>query len=73
MVKIAITGGAGFLGYHLSNYLKDKYDEIRIIDIETPDMLEYPKNARFFKADIREHNKIVRIFEGVDYVVLNSK
>jgi len=69
MAKLAITGGSGFLGYHIANQLKDKYKEIKIIDVETPDMNEYPKNVSFFKADIREHSKIVNILKDIDEVV----
>ena len=32
MSKLLITGGAGFLGYHLCKKLSDKYDEIIVVE-----------------------------------------
>ena len=31
-MRIAITGGAGFLGLHLCKKLADKYDEVLVMD-----------------------------------------
>jgi nucleoside-diphosphate-sugar epimerase len=46
-MKLAITGGAGFLGYHIAERLRDRFDELRIIDIVGIDAAEYPPNAAF--------------------------
>lgn len=69
MVKLAVTGGAGFLGYHLCRNLKDKFDEIIAIDIAPIEPKEYPRNTRYFNIDIRNKNALENAFHGVDCVV----
>ena len=54
-MKILITGGAGFIGSHLSDALLAAGHEITIIDdlsSGTKDFL--PKEAEFLKMDIRD-------------------
>jgi len=68
-MKLAITGGAGFLGYHLANQLKDKFDEIFLIDIEEIDPKEYPQNIRFFKVDVRDKDSLEKALKNVDLIV----
>lgn len=66
---LAVTGGAGFLGYHICNELNDKYKKIYVIDIQDMDSNEYPDNVEFFKLDIRENKKLTKIFQDVDEVI----
>lgn len=68
-MRLVITGGAGFLGYHLSRRLSDKYAEIIIADIVPPEPSEYPKNAKYINADVRDHAQLARIFKGADAIV----
>ncbi len=68
-MKLAITGGAGFLGYHLSHKLADKYDEIILIDPAPVDLKEHPPNVRYAKADIRDAVALRTIFKNVDFVI----
>ncbi|MFA5337280.1 MAG: NAD(P)-dependent oxidoreductase, partial [Candidatus Omnitrophota bacterium] len=68
-MKLAITGGGGFLGYHLCNNLADKFDEILVLDIAGIDYKEYPPNIKYFNIDIRNQNKLNSIFEDVDVVI----
>lgn len=68
-MKLAITGGAGFLGYHLCNQLLDKYEEIYVIDTAPIDLREYPGNIRYFNADVRNQDQLNKIFSGVDAVI----
>ncbi|MEW6007737.1 MAG: NAD-dependent epimerase/dehydratase family protein [bacterium] len=68
-MNLIITGGAGFLGYHLYNQLFDKYDEILVIDIAPFSSSEYPKNVKYIKGDIRDLSLLKRAFEGYDFVV----
>ena len=51
MKKILITGGSGFIGTNLINYMKDTY-EILSLDIEEPK--ETAHKEFWFKVDIRE-------------------
>jgi len=54
MKKLLITGGAGFLGFHLSKKLSSYFDEIIINDIIPFNKEEYDSNIRYFKLDIRD-------------------
>ena len=60
MKKLLITGGAGFLGYHLCKKLSDKF-EIIAIDIEDFSETEY-ENARCYKLDCRDK-------KGIDFMI----
>lgn len=68
-MKLLVTGGAGFFGYHLCNQLAEKFAEIAVVDIAdyVPD--EYPKNAIYHKCDIRDSVKLKTLFAGYDIVV----
>ncbi|HAW50057.1 TPA: epimerase [bacterium] len=68
-MKLIITGGAGFLGYHLANCLSSKYEEIGIVDIAPIDPNEYPKNIRYFQIDVRDLSSLKNVFSGYDVVV----
>ena len=64
-MKILITGGAGFIGSHLSDALLAAGHEITIIDdlsSGTKDFL--PKEAEFLKMDIRDEKLGYRIREA---------
>jgi len=52
---IAITGGAGFLGYHVANYFAQKgEDDCVLLDIATFEESEYPEGTTFVDADVRD-------------------
>lgn len=68
-MKLAITGGAGFLGYHLCSKLSDRYDKIFVLDIAPVDPKEYPKNAVYVNADVRNAEQLNGIFKEVDVVI----
>ena len=80
MKTYLVTGGAGFIGSNFVMYMLDKYEDIRIINV---DKLTYAGNLenlksvendpryRFVQADICDREAITKIFEEetVDYVV----
>lgn len=68
-MNVAITGGAGFLGYHLCSRLADRYERIRVVDIADLVPGEYPANVAAVKADIRDAAAVRRAFEGADVVI----
>ena len=68
-MKLAITGGAGFLGYHLCNQLSDKYEQIFSLDIAPSDSKEYPENVKHFNCDVRDKEQLNELFKGVEAVV----
>ena len=68
-MKLAITGGAGFLGFHLCNMLAEKFSEILIIDIASVNPAEYPCNTKYFNIDVRDSKSLDRILGSADAVI----
>lgn len=58
-----ITGGAGYIGSTVSNYLLDRGHNVIIIDnLSTGSIHNIPKKADFYKLDISNTKKIQKIF-----------
>lgn len=68
-MKLAITGGAGFLGYHVAKLLASDFDIIHIIDIADINSSEYPQNIIYHKADVRNLDALSRIFTDSQFVI----
>ena len=76
-MKVLITGGAGFIGSHLVEFLIKKKDikKILILDNLLDGSLKNLKNClknkkiSFFKKDIRSFNKIYNHFKKIDVVI----
>ncbi len=79
MIRMLVTGGAGFIGSNFVRYVLDKYENYGIINI---DALTYAGNLenlkdiekdsryRFVKGDICDIDLVESLFsEGIDYVV----
>ena len=69
-MKILITGSAGFIGFHLSNFLLKKNYEIIGIDTlnnyydnklkkKRLSILKKNKNFKFYKIDISNKKKLI--------------
>jgi nucleoside-diphosphate-sugar epimerase len=54
MKKLLITGGVGFLGYHLCKRLAKKFDKIILVDIDRFNKEEYPSNVDYYRVDISD-------------------
>ena len=69
MSKIIVTGGAGFIGSHLTDKLIELGHQVTVIDnLLLGKKAFVNKKAKFIKADIRDYKKIVKFFKGVDAV-----
>ena len=68
--RVLITGGAGFLGYHLSQRLRHKYDLI-FLDIDVYNKDEYPKNSKLYNIDVRDKKSLKELFknEKFDFII----
>lgn len=67
--KVVVTGGAGFIGSHLSDALLAQGLEVHIIDnLETGKKENINSKAVFYRADIRNYEEIEPIFSGADFV-----
>lgn len=72
-MRYAITGGAGFIGSNLAEYLAiEKMDEIVIIDNLSSGKISNLKNiinldnVSFIEGDIRDQDNLIKAFSGVD-------
>ncbi len=69
MTRLAITGGAGFLGCHLCKILSNQYEEILLLDIAPFEPDEYPSNTTYLKVDVREKDRLEEALKGTDFLI----
>ena len=73
MVKnVLITGGAGYIGSHVTEILLKKYKKVFIVDnLSTGYRKLINKKAKFFKIDIHNKKKIRKVIEkyNIDSVI----
>lgn len=78
--SILITGGTGSLGKALTKHIFEKYPDVGKVIIFSRDEQkqfqmahDYPSNKfpqiRFFVGDVRDKERLIRAFKGVDYVI----
>jgi UDP-N-acetylglucosamine 4,6-dehydratase len=78
--SILITGGTGSLGKALTFHILNKYPQVKRLVIFSRDeqkqfqmAQDYPESkypqVRFFIGDVRDKDRLIRAFKGVDYVV----
>lgn len=76
--SILITGGTGSFGKAFTRYVFENYDPRKIIIYSRDEFKqfmmrnefkEYEDRLRFFIGDVRDKERLLRAFEGVDYVV----
>ncbi len=69
-MRLAVTGGAGFFGYHLAQQLDGKDGwSVRLLDIEEPPPDDFEQPADFRKVDVRDAEALRAALEGIDAVV----
>ena len=73
-MKTIVTGGAGFIGSHVSELLIAQGHEVVVVDNLTSGRLENLKSIachprfKFANADIRDDSCLQPLFKGVDWV-----
>jgi UDP-glucose 4-epimerase len=68
-MKVLVTGGAGFIGSHLTDALiEEGYSVVVIDNLSTGKRSQINKKAKFIKADIRNLKKIKPYFRGMGLV-----
>lgn len=68
-MKVLITGGAGFLGLHLTSFLEKKKFELTLVDIHEFDKKEYPGNYKLVIADVRDRKRMFELVKNHDCVI----
>ena len=69
MTKVLVTGGAGFIGSHLSQALLTKGYEVRILDnLSYGNSAWVPRGAEFIKGDITSLSTCIQAMNGIDGV-----
>lgn len=67
-IRVIVCGGAGFLGYHLTNLLlKHGYDILVVDDLSAGHRENIPEGVKFLYGDISDP-KVIKILPEVDYV-----
>ena len=57
-VKVLITGGAGFLGYHLAHHFAARGWSVGLLDVAPFNPSEYPSGAQFYMCDVRDKSTL---------------
>jgi nucleoside-diphosphate-sugar epimerase len=65
----AISGGAGFLGLHLSRRLLAGGDDVRTLDVVPLDDAELERSVDELRGDIRDRDRVAELVAGADVVV----
>ena len=71
MSTALVTGGTGFLGYHLAGALTDAGYEVRVLDVNPPPG-PLPAGQQFLHVDVRDRDALRRAAAGCDVVVDNA-
>ncbi len=67
--KALVTGGAGFIGSHLSKALFSQGVAVVILDdLSMGKMENVPADAAFVRGDVRSQEDVSRVLDGVDIV-----
>jgi nucleoside-diphosphate-sugar epimerase len=68
-MKIAVTGGTGFLGKEIVTQLLDAGHDVVAISRGQSSAVDLPIRATFIHSDIRDHAKLTKNFCGCDAVI----
>jgi nucleoside-diphosphate-sugar epimerase len=66
-MKVLVTGGKGFIGSHLVNYLKEKGHWVRSVDVKADAFLK-TKEDEFILADLTNPEAAIKVTENIDWV-----
>lgn len=65
MSKYLVTGGAGFVGSHLTDYLVEAGHDVVVVDNFSIGSYEHPE-SKIIKADITDINVLQPLFDSID-------
>jgi len=68
-LRCLVTGGCGFIGSHLANYLKRKGHWVRVVDIKPVEECYLPLQVdEVLRMDLRIYENCLKATEGIDWV-----
>jgi UDP-glucose 4-epimerase len=68
-IKVVVTGGAGFIGGHLTKKLVEMNFEVHVVDNLSKGKKEnVPKEATLHVTDVRNSAELKKIFKNAEYV-----
>ncbi len=69
-MNFIVTGGAGFIGSHLTKYLVKNNHSVTVIDNlkkgKLENLIDVKQNIEFVKLDVLDYDKLKKIINGVD-------
>jgi nucleoside-diphosphate-sugar epimerase len=65
----SISGGAGFLGLHLSRRLLGDGHDVRTLDVVPLDDAELERSVQELRGDVRDDARVAELVDGADVVV----
>ena len=65
-MRTLVTGGSGYLGEVVVKRLRDRGDDVRVLDLV--DNEDRPSAVEFTRGDVRDRDAVRRALEGVDIV-----
>jgi nucleoside-diphosphate-sugar epimerase len=68
-MRVLITGGAGFFGFHMANKLIQHGYEVRLLDIADYIEEDYIGPVAFHKGDARDREVVDRVMRSADAVI----
>ena len=68
-MKYFITGGAGFLGFHLTQFLTKKKESVTQYDIADYVPEEIPKGVKTVTGDVRDLQALIKATKGHDVII----
>jgi len=73
-MKFLVTGGAGFIGSHIAEGLiaSGRGDVLVVDNLSVGRVENVPKQCKFYQCDIRNTQKLSRIFKTVDIIFHNA-
>ena len=66
--RILVTGGAGFIGSHITDALVADNEVVILDDLSTGLLDNVPAEAEFVEGDVRDREAMSAVMEGVDIV-----
>jgi UDP-glucose 4-epimerase len=68
-MKVAITGGQGFISTHIREELERKGHQVVLFDRHNHNSETYPLGTEFFMGDVRDENAVVELAAHVDGII----